>query len=195
MKKLWLLPAALCLISFNADAFLLSPYVGADYNHTSLNFGRQTEDLYADNLNSLGVVAGVKLLGMVSAEGFYQQSENKSHTVNGYFVDGDAVTNRLKLKAYGVDLVGDVLNLGIVEVLSSIGCGYYDADVSNRVNINGYVSRKNFNEKGNGVRLGLGAQVNPLPSFGIRAMFRYTVTDMDAVKNMKEVTVGVRYYF
>ncbi len=30
MKKLWLLPAALCLISFNADAFLLSPYVGAD---------------------------------------------------------------------------------------------------------------------------------------------------------------------
>ena len=76
--------------------------------------------------------------------------------MNGYFVDGDAVTNRLKLKAYGVDLVGDVLNLGIVEVLSSIGYGYYDADISNRVNINGYVSRKNFNEKGNGVRLGLG---------------------------------------
>ena len=107
----------------------------------------------------------------------------------------DRTRNKLKLKAYGIDLVGDVLNLGIVEVLSSIGYGYYDADVSNRVNINGYVSRKNFNEKGNGIRLGLGAQVNPLPSFGIRAMFRYTVTDMDAVKNMKEVTVGVRYYF
>lgn len=56
-------------------------------------------------------------------------------------------------------------------------------------------ARRSFNEEGNGLRLGIGGQINPLPSLGIRAMFRYTVTDMDAVKNMKEVTVGVRYYF
>ena len=193
MKKIGLLAAALCLFSADAGAAFVSPYVGADYNYSSLNFGRESEDFYADNFNSLGVVAGVKLLSFLSVEGFYQQSENKDNTVRNHFVEGDEFSTKLKLKSYGVDLVGDVLNLGIVEILSSVGYGYYDADVTNTVNING--GRRSFNEEGNGLRLGIGGQINPLPSLGIRAMFRYTVTDMDAVKNMKEVTVGVRYYF
>ena len=141
MKKIGLLAAALCLFSADAGAAFVSPYVGADYNYSSLNFGRESEDFYADNFNSLGVVAGVKLLSFLSVEGFYQQSENKDNTVRNHF------------------------------------------------------GRRSFNEEGNGLRLGIGGQINPLPSLGIRAMFRYTVTDMDAVKNMKEVTVGVRYYF
>lgn len=195
MKKIGLLAAALCLFSADAGAAFVSPYVGADYNYSSLNFGRESEDFYADNFNSLGVVAGVKLLSFLSVEGFYQQSENKDNTVRNYFVQGDEFSTKLKLKSYGIDLVSDVLNLGIVEILSSVGYGYYDADVTNTVNINGVGGRRSFNEEGNGLRLGIGGQINPLPSLGIRAMFRYTVTDMDAVKNMKEVTVGVRYYF
>ena len=195
MKKIGLLAAALCLFSADAGAAFVSPYVGADYNYSSLNFGRESEDFYADNFNSLGVVAGVKLLSFLSVEGFYQQSENKDNTVRNHFVEGDEFSTKLKLKSYGVDLVGDVLNLGIVEILSSVGYGYYDADVTNTVNINSVGGRRSFNEEGNGLRLGIGGQINPLPSLGIRAMFRYTVTDMDAVKNMKEVTVGVRYYF
>ena len=195
MKKIGLLAAALCLFSADAGAAFVSPYVGADYNYSSLNFGRESEDFYADNFNSLGVVAGVKLLSFLSVEGFYQQSENKDNTVRNHFVEGDEFSTKLKLKSYGVDLVGDVLNLGIVEILSSVGYGYYDADVTNTVNINGVGGRRSFNEEGNGLRLGIGGQINPLPSLGFRAMFRYIVTDMDAVKNMKEVTVGVRYYF
>ena len=195
MKKIGLLAAALCLFSADAGAAFVSPYVGADYNYSSLNFGRESEDFYADNFNSLGVVAGVKLLSFLSVEGFYQQSENKDNTVRNHFVEGDEFSTKLKLKSYGVDLVGYVLNLGIVEILSSVGYGYYDADVTNTVNINGVGGRRSFNEEGNGLRLGIGGQINPLPSLGIRAMFRYNVTDMDAVKNMKEVTVGVRYYF
>ena len=195
MKKIGLLAAALCLFSADAGAAFVSPYVGADYNYSSLNFGRESEDFYADNFNSLGVVAGVKLLSFLSVEGFYQQSENKDNTVRNHFVEGDEFSTKLKLKSYGVDLVGDVLNLGIVEIPSSVGYDYYDADVTNTVNINGVGGRRSFNEEGNGLRLGIGGQINPLPSLGIRAMFRYTVTDMDAVKNMKEVTVGVRYYF
>ena len=195
MKKIGLLAAALCLFSADAGAAFFSPYVGADYNYSSLNFGRESEDFYADNFNSLGVVAGVKLLSFLSVEGFYQQSENKDNTVRNYFVQGDEFSTKLKLKSYGIDLVSDVLNLGIVEILSSVGYGYYDADVTNTVNINGVGGRRSFNEEGNGLRLGIGGQINPLPSLGIRAMFRYTMTDMDAVKNMKEVTVGIRYYF
>lgn len=174
MKKIGLLAAALCLFSADAGAAFVSPYVGADYNYSSLNFGRESEDFYADNFNSLGVVAGVKLLSFLSVEGFYQQSENKDNTVRNHFVEGDEFSTKLKLKSYGVDLVGDVLNLGIVEILSSVGYGYYDADVTNTVNINGVGGRRSFNEEGNGLRLGIGGQINPLPSLGIRAMFRIT---------------------
>ncbi len=196
MKKIGLLAAVLCLFSSNADAFLLSPYIGADYNYSSLNMGRANEELYADNFNSLGVTAGVKLLSFLSVEGFYQQSENKDNTVRNHFVEGDQFSSKLKLKSYGVDLVSDVINLGIVEVLSSVGYAYYDADVVNTLRVNGAANaRKSFSEEGNGLRLGIGGQINPLPSLGIRAMFRYTVTDLDTVKNMKEVTVGIRYYF
>ena len=56
MKKIGLLAAALCLFSADAGAAFVSPYVGADYNYSSLNFGRESEDFYADNFNSLGVV-------------------------------------------------------------------------------------------------------------------------------------------
>lgn len=195
MKKYILSAALFCLLSNNAEALFISPYVGADYNYSKLNFGSKTENLYADNFGSLGAVAGVKLLSMVSVEGFYQRSENKSNSVSNYFAAGDEVTTKLQLESYGVDLVGDVLNLGIVEVLSSIGYGYYNADVSRFVSINGSSNHKSYNEEGNGLRFGLGGQVNPLPSIGIRAMYRYTVTDMDTVKNMQEFTVGVRYYF
>ena len=195
MKKLCLLLTAICFASFDAHAFLLSPYVGADYNQSTLNFGHKSEDLYADDYGSLGVVAGVKVLGLISAEGFYQQSEDKEKTVRNYNVAGDSFSNKLKLKAYGVDLVGDVLNLGIVEILSSIGYGYYDADVTESWSNGTTGYRKKYTEEGNGVRFGLGGQINPLPSLGVRAMFRYTVTDMESVKNMKEFTVGLRYYF
>ena len=99
MKKIGLLAAALCLFSADAGAAFVSPYVGADYNYSSLNFGRESEDFYADNFNSLGVVAGVKLLSFLSVEGFYQQSENKDNTVRNHFVEGDEFSTKLKLKS------------------------------------------------------------------------------------------------
>ena len=195
MKKIFTFATLLSLMTFNANALILDPYVGLDYNYNKMNFGHQTEDLYADNYNSAGVVAGVKLLSMLSVEGFYQRSAEKDNSVKSFFVDGDDVTTKMKLEAYSVDLVSDMLNLGLVEVLSSIGYGYYDAEVSRFVTVNGETGHKNYNEEGNGLRFGLGAQINPTPSIGIRAMFRYTITDMDTVKNMKEFTVGLRYYF
>lgn len=79
MKKIGLLAAALCLFSADAGAAFVSPYVGADYNYSSLNFGRESEDFYADNFNSLGVVAGVKLLSFLSVEGF--TSSRKTRTI------------------------------------------------------------------------------------------------------------------
>ncbi len=191
MKKFLLLICGLCMCSFNAEAFLLNPYVGADYGYSSLNFGKKYDEFYADSFDSYGAVVGLKVLSMVSVEGFYMQSDTEDSQTWG----SDKVATKLKLESYGVDLVGDILNLGIVEVLSSVGYGYYNADVTNTVSTSVGTARNKFDEDGNGVRFGLGLQVNPTSSIGIRGMFRYTITDMDAVKNMKEFTLGIRYYF
>ena len=195
MRKFLMAATAMLFAADSAEAFILSPYIGVDYNYSSLDYGKAEEDLYADSFNSFGVAAGVKLLNWVAVEGFYQQSENKDNKVSGYFVDGDEFSTKLKLKAYGVDLVGDVLNLGLVEILSSVGYGYYEADVTNGFSFGGVGGSRNFTEEGNGVRFGLGGQINPTSYIGIRVMYRYTVTDMDTIKNMQEVTVGLRYSF
>ena len=191
MKKLFILTLALCAAAFDAKAFLLNPYIGADYGYSSLNFGKKYDKFYADSFNALGGVIGLKLLSMVSVEGFYMQSDSEESQTWG----SSKVATKLKLESYGVDFVGDVLNLGIVEILSSVGYGYYNADVTNTLSNSLGTTRNKFDEDGNGIRFGLGAQINPTSSIGIRGMFRYTITDMDAVKNMKEFTLGIRYYF
>ena len=195
MKKIFTFATLLYFFTSNANALILDPYVGLDYNHNKMNFDHKTEDLYDDNYNSVGVVAGIKLLSMLSVEGFYQKSAEKDNSIKNYFIDGDNVKTKMQLESYGVDLVSDMLNLGIVEVLSSVGYGYYDASVSRFVTVSGETGHKNYNEEGNGLRFGIGAQINPTPSIGIRAMLRYTITDMDTVKNIKEFTLGLRYYF
>jgi len=196
MKKLFLpLMMAVALFSTEAGAILIDPYIGADYNYIGLNLGDKNEKLYGDNFNAAGVVAGVKLLSFVSAEAFYQQSGSEKQKSRNYWAAGDELTTKIRLKAYGVDVVTDVLNLGVAELLSSIGYGRYEADISSRLVGNGMNLGRKETETGHGLRFGLGAQVNPLPSWGIRAMFRYTVTNLDTVKNIKEVTIGLRYYF
>ena len=186
MKKI-ILALAMCLASFDANAFLIDPYVGLDYGYSSYNLSKKYKEFDKDDFGTYGAVVGVKLLSMVSAEAFYNQSEHKNNSV----ISNNNVSNKLKLKSYGVDVVGDVLNLGLVEVLSSVGYGYYKADMNNKVSGIKYKT----DEDGNGIRLGLGAQFNPTPSIGIRGMFRYTFTNVDEVKNMKEFTLGLRYYF
>ena len=99
MKKIFTFATLLSLMTFNANALILDPYVGLDYNYNKMNFGHKTEDLYADNYNSAGVVAGVKLLSMLSVEGFYQKSAEKDNSTKNYFVDGDKVKTKMQLEA------------------------------------------------------------------------------------------------
>ena len=53
MKKIFTFATLLSLITFNANALILDPYVGLDYNYNKMNFGHKTEDLYADNYQKL----------------------------------------------------------------------------------------------------------------------------------------------
>ena len=107
MKKIYLALVAM-LISFNAHAFIISPHVGLDYVSATPNgFG----DI--DSLNGGAVSAGVKVLGFLSVEGYNQQ-----------YASTDAFGgSKTKPAAYGIDLVSDTLNLGVVELLTTVGYG------------------------------------------------------------------------
>ena len=173
MKKLYLTLVAL-LFSFNAHAFIISPHVGIDYIHSKLN---GYDD--ANSLNGASLSAGVKALGFLSVEGYYQK----------YFSTDASNNSKTKPAAYGIDLVADTLNLGVVELLTTVGYGKYTLD--------GGSLNKDLDEfEGSSYRLGFGVQVNSTENIGIRAMYRYVFPeDHFFKKNVQELTIGVRYYF
>ena len=173
MKKLYLSLAAL-LISFNANAFIISPHVGLDYVSATPNgYGN------FDNLNGGVISAGIKTLGFLSVEGYYQK----------YLTTDASNGSRTKTSAYGVDLVADVLNLGVVEVLTTVGYGKYTLD-------GGRLDKRLQDFEGEAYRVGFGAQINPTDNIGIRAMYRWVMPESDMFKkNVQELTVGLRYYF
>ncbi|MCM1324433.1 MAG: porin family protein [Acetobacter sp.] len=173
MKKLYLTLAA-TMLSFNANAFIVSPHVGLDYVSATPNgYGN------IDSLNGGALSVGVKALGMVSVEGYYQK----------FFSTDAAHGSKTKPAAYGVDAVFDTLNLGVVELLTTVGYGKYSLD-GGRLNS----KMKGFEDKT--YRAGFGAQFNPTSNIGIRAMYRYVFPeDKFFKKNVQELTVGVRYYF
>ncbi len=173
MKKLYLTLAA-TMLSFNAHAFIVSPHVGLDYVSATPNgFG----DI--DSLNGGTLSIGVKALGMVSVEGYYQK----------FFSTDAARGSKTKPAAYGVDAVFDTINLGVVELLTTVGYAKYTLD-------GGRLNSKMEDFEGTAYRAGFGAQFNPTDNIGIRAMYRYVFPEDDFFKkNVQEITVGVRYYF
>lgn len=173
MKKIYLTLIAL-LFSFNANAFIISPHVGIDYISSTPNgFG----DI--DSLNGASLSVGAKALGFLSVEGYYQK----------YF-STDAINNtKTKPAAYGIDVVADTLNLGVFELLTTIGYGKYTLD-------GGSLNKKMEDFEGTSYRFGFGAQINPTDNIGIRAMYRWVMPEDDSFKkNVQEFTVGIRYYF
>lgn len=173
MKTIYPVLAA-TMLSFNAHAFIVSPHVGLDYVSATPNgYGN------IDSLNGGALSVGVKALGFVSLEGYYQK----------YFSTDAAHGSKTKPAAYGVDAVFDTLNLGVVELLTTIGYGKYSLD-------GGKLSSKMEGFEDKTYRAGFGAQLNPTSNIGIRAMYRYIFPEDNFFKkNVQEFTVGVRYYF
>lgn len=173
MKKFYLSLIAV-MFSFNAHAFIVSPHVGVDYVSTTPNgYGE------LDRLNGVSINAGVKALGFVSLEAFYQK----------FLTTDAAYKTRTNPSAYGIDAVFDTLNLGVVEVLTTVGYGKYDLK-------GGKFDKKIDDFQGRTYRAGFGGQINPTGNLGIRAMYRYIFPeDKFLKKNMQELTIGVRYYF
>ncbi len=196
MKKSLLLAAAFgTLFAANANAKIWHPYVGVDYVYNNAKYDSPYDKQLAEQFNSVSGSIGIKLTTNLAVEAFYQQSLDENNTAYNTQLPNDSVDSSVKFKAYGVDLVSDFINLDKIEILTSVGVAQYSADV----NRNYYYGGKMMNVKntydGTGVRFGVGAQLNITDSIGVRAMARYVLTDVEAIKDMKEFTVGLRYTF
>lgn len=196
MKKLLTLTLLSSLISFNAQATSwLHPYVGLDYAYTDAGYGNYPSKALQDKTDSYILSAGVKILPGLAVEGFYQQSAHEKNTSANVILPGDNLKSDMTLRAYGVDIVNDFLNLGLVEVLGSIGIARYDLKVSQDYLFNGTGGHTNKTYSGEGLRFGIGAQVNLTDSWSVRGMGRYSLTNIEKVNSFKEITVGLRYSF
>lgn len=173
----------------------LNPYVGIDYAYTDAGYGNYPSKAFDDKTDSYILSAGIKILPGLAVEGFYQKSANEENTATNIILAGDALKSKTNLQAYGLDVVSDFLSLGMVEILGSAGIAKYDVKVSQNYYFNQYGSHSTKTYHGEGLRFGLGAQINLNDNYSIRAMGRYSFTNIEKVDNFKEFTIGLRYSF
>ncbi|MBR1903582.1 MAG: outer membrane beta-barrel protein [Alphaproteobacteria bacterium] len=177
MKKSLVLAAGAMLLSAGAaNAGEYVPYVGFDY----VNMTPNVVDVYPDNYDIGAITGGVKLLEKGSLEIFAERSMREKKHI------GDA-TSRGRFYGYGADVLINGWNFSEGAILGSIGYGRISGKLKN--------DGQSKKDTGNTLRLGMGGELNPTPDWGLRAMFRYSLSDSDVYKNSKEFTLGARYYF
>lgn len=184
MKKTLLLAGVACLMSFGASAQEFRPYVGLDYAYSDANTKKEYH--FKNDYNSGIVNAGVDMGNYTSLEAFFQQSgERKSN------VGDQRIKN--KFHAYGLDLYGYLPVPQCNEkfsLLGSLGLANYNMEAKYRADVRGKIDKDRV-----GYRAGIGAQYNFTENWGARVMGRYTYIGSKAMKDLKEVTAGIRYTF
>ena len=173
----------------------LNPYVGIDYAYTDAGYGNYPSKALEDKTDSYVLSAGIKVLPGLAVEGFYQKSGEEENTASNVLFAGDSLKSTMNLQAYGVDIISNFLSLGIVEILGSTGIAKYDVKVSQDYYFNQTGGHTTKTYSGEGLRVGLGAQINLSDSYSIRAMGRYSFTNIEKIDNFKEFTIGLRYSF
>ena len=186
MKKYLLLAGVASVMSFNANAMEMKPYVGLDYVYSMVDTS-DLNDAIEEDLNAFAISAGMKMHKNFGVEAFFQQTE-----------EGEKKYPAGKLKdkyhAYGVDMIG-YMPLGCdekVELLGSLGLGYYDAEIKGEHKTLGH---DKVTDDGWGWRVGAGAQYNFTENMAGRVMVRYADVDIEHVDNIVDLTAGVRYSF
>ena len=166
----------------------IRPYVGADYVYTAVDYEAGLDSFLDDGLHGVSPYAGLQFNKYVGAEVSYLRTEEaKKNPTTG--VDG-----KVRLSGYALDVVGTlpVTADESVALLGSVGVGRYDAKAS----ISGPGGSIGGSDNDTGYRVGVGAQYQINPCWGVRAMARYIDVDFDGLTdNLVQGTLGVNYKF
>ena len=184
MKKVLLLASVMSAMAFSAQAIEIKPYVGLDYNYSSIDVAKNSKNWgVEDDYNSASIVAGAKMHKNFGLEAFYQRSLNESRS----FQDTTKVTSRIS--GYGLDALG-YLPLGCeqkVELIGGLGIGEYELKARTYAD-----SKKDY---GIGYRMSAGAQYNINDKIAIRGMFRHVIVEHSDLDIINEYSAGIRYSF
>lgn len=181
MNKTLLLAGIATIVSFNASAFEMKPYVGLDYAYSKAKMNGIFDNL-KDKYNSGIVSVGNNFNDYYGVEAFFQQADEESKSFDGTKI-------KSKFHAYGLDVLGYMpLDCdGKFDLVGSLGLANYEVEAK-------ALGHKESEDK-IGYRAGVGAQYNFDENWSARLMARYSYLDMDSVDNLQEVTLGARYNF
>ena len=178
-KNIALLAAVSAIaLASSANALEFRPYVGAQYNLTSV--ASQSPDV---DMHSYSVFVGTEYNRFFGTEVFYQNSNKWHKIVKGTKVKAD-------FAAYGLDGYA-YLPLGCDRVFSLLGTAdiaNYDFDFDN--------GEGKGSDNGLGYRLGAGAQYNITNNIAVRGIVRYIWADkLDGLDHFMEYSLGLKYTF
>ena len=205
----------------------IRPYIGVDVATSSLKFENDDKESFNDTFNTYDFKLGAKFNKFFEVETFYQQSSTEANTGKiaesgktdgfiGDFTYNYDYTTKLKYKAFGVDVIGNIPISQSFEILSALGIGFYNFDTGKNLTspfgngestgimealgelctqcVKSGIYKKKINTTG--VRIGLGAQYNINEHIALRAMARYIkLTDDDIINSLTEFSLGLRYMF
>ena len=186
MKKFLLLSGVALLTMGNANAMqwnknMVDPYLGVDYVYSRAHHGGLARGL-KKNYHSPKFNAGMQMMQNWSVEFSYQMTGK----LKSYSPEADARVKN-SFQAYAMDMYGKYpimcSNLG---ALATIGGAIYDARFKG-------LPDKSFTKVG--YRAGLGLQYDFHKHFAARVVGRYSYVGAKRLNNLKEVTVGMLYYF
>lgn len=210
MRKTLLLAGVACLFAAQAQAadYFFKPYVGLDYVHSwtdveteELDDGTEIKD-NKDHMNAGAISVGAKFHPNFAVEAFYQQSDKAKKNLGDFIYPDDqggvfpaSMKTEVKYKAFGLDLVGSIPVYDKLEILGTVGTGYYKVNMKAKYTVAGISGSLSDSENKWGIRIGAGAQYNFDEHWSARIMLRNTNTRIEGFKNITDVTAGVRFNF
>ena len=135
-----------------------------------------------DTYNSGTLNLGLTFDKYFGIEGFYQNSTEK---------EGAYSSLKTNFNVYGADLLFYIPINDKIDFIATTGIGRYEVEAK----IKYYNLTISETESDTGIRTDMGLQYNINDHWSFRAIGRYIHLNMESVENIKELSLGIRYYF
>ena len=193
----------LCFFPVQSKAEPFRYYAGLGATHDTFGMKDDFEGIIDDHLASLKINTGVRISDFFSMEVFYQHSNEQDKKTDG-FVSGTPVElmTDVSFKSFGLDFKGYTHETSLFgkngfRFFGTAGVGVYRFKLKEKV-WTGTTKILDLKEKENklGLRFGAGVEYSFDEHWGAEAAVRYIdINTSDAVENLTEWSVGIKYTF
>lgn len=181
------------------------PYIGVDGAIGEIKYeDEEAKFLFNKSLKRLGVFGGLQFNQYIGLEAFYNTGnvKDKKHSTSFTEFSDLGIKDSLDFTSYGLDLLGYLPVHQSVDIILGLGYGWYKFDAKIDAEFTSYSAGVNetlklkLKEKDEAIRFSLGAQYLINDNWALRILGRYAdFSDGDVIKNMMEVSLGLRYTF